>query len=120
MAEYQSNEVSKYNEASFQIMRLHEFWVRAEAYANAGMFDRWKFILDSIWRELYSDVLRMKDAMRIQTKNKRIKIDTDIAQAKSNVQLYRMLIKKHEFLKEIQDKSGKGAMYVDEDEEGFE
>ena len=120
MEDYVPKEVSKYNEASFQIMRLHEFWVRAEAYANAGMFDKWKFILDSIWRELYSDVLRMTDENRRTTKNMKIKINTEIAQAKNQTKLYQALIKKHEFLKEIQDRSGKGAMYVDEDEEGFE
>ncbi len=109
MEEDTQQETSRYNEASLQIMRLHELWLRAEHFANAGLLTKWRFILDSVWRELYPDILKMSDCKKIKEKNMEIKKLIHTAQNKNK--LYYFLHKEHEFLKEIQNKAGKGGSY---------
>lgn len=116
--EQQAEQVSRYNEAGMQIMRLHEYWLKAEVYANRGILIKWKFILDSIWRELYADVKRKNDSEKLIEKNNKLK--EDIAKAKKNYLLYQALDVRHEFLKGVQDSAGKGAMYVDSDSDDFD
>ena len=114
-----SQEVSKYNEAGLQIMRLHDLWIRAEHYANSGQLIKWKFILDSVWRELYSDVnKRLTNPKEIVDRNKEIK--ESIARANSKSKLYCCLNVRHEFLKKIQDEAGKGGVYGEADDEDFD
>ena len=121
--EPQSAEFSKYNDAGLSISRLHEHWLQAEHYANSGKLIKWKFKLDSIWRELFPDILRIKknnekEFDEIIKNNKTFK--EKIAYSKKQTELYYNLEKRHEFLRMIQDLAGKAGVYVDEDEEGFE
>lgn len=113
--EDQSNTTSKYNDANFSILRLHEHWMKCEEYANSGRLIKWKFQLDAVWRELIPDVKRHPEKKDIISKN--VKMKDNIAKAKSMTQLYNALDKRHEFLREIQDKAGKAGVYVDEDDE---
>lgn len=108
-----SKEVSLYNEAGMQIMRLHNYWVRADRYANGGDLKQWKFILDTIWRELYSDVLRSPNSDGYLKTDKKLK--KKLAECKNRNLLYHLLDERHRFLKEIQDSSGKGGIYGDKD-----
>ncbi len=114
----ETKQVSRYNEAAMQIMRLHELWLKAELYANRGLLIKWKFILDSVWRELYSDVQRQSDSKKIIKDNKKLK--QAISKCKIMSSLYTALNERHEFLKEIQNSVGKGAMYRDIDDDDFD
>ena len=114
----ETKQISRYNEAGMQIMRLHELWLKAELYANRGLLIKWKFILDSIWRELFSDVQRQTNPKEIIKDNKKLK--KAISECKNMSSLYNSLDKRHQFLKEIQDSVGKGAMYKDEDDDAFD
>ncbi len=116
--EEQSSEISQYNEASLQILRLHEFWLKAEQYSNRGILIKWKFILDSIYRELSSDIDKMNDSKEIIKRD--IEIRKKIAQANKSSILYHLLDQRHRLLKEIQDKAGKGSKYIDPDNEDFD
>ncbi len=116
--EEKASQISKYNEAGLQIMRLNDLWLRAEFYASRGLLKKWKFTLDSIWRELYADALRHEDKEKIIKKNEKLK--ETISKSKTINTLYDSLNERHQYLKEIQDKFGKGGRYVDEDSEDFE
>lgn len=116
--EYSSSESSKYNEASLQIIRLHELWLRAELYAKRGSLIQWKFVLDSIWRELYTDILKISNSEDKISEDSKIKLA--IAKCKSKSILYQLLNKRHEQLKQIQEESGKGSIYIDINNEDFE
>ncbi len=116
--EEKSSQISKYNEAGLQIMRLNELWLRAEFYASHGSLIKWKFKLDSIWRELYADVLRSDKSKDIIKKN--IKLKKTISECKTSSTLYDSLNERHQFLKENQDSFGKGGIYIDEDTDDFE
>lgn len=111
-------QVSQYNEAKFQIIRLHNHWIKADLYSNNGNFPRWKFILDTIWRELYADVKKNPKSKEWVEENKELK--SQIANSKTKSHIYESLNDRHEFLKYIQDKVGKGSRYADEDSEDAE
>ena len=114
--EEQTNQISKYNEAGMQLLRLHDYWVKAEVYANSGKLDQWKFMLDSVWRELYADIKRKEKESWIGDNNK---IKTKIAECKTQSKLYNLLNERHELLKHIQDSVGKGGVYSEAGEEGY-
>lgn len=111
-------QISRYNEAAMQIMRLNDLWLKAEFYANRGLLVKWKFILDSVWRELYSDVKRKVDS--VKTINDNIKLKKAISKSKLSHEMYAALNDRHEFLKEVQDSVGKGGMYMDADDDAFD
>ncbi len=128
-------EFSSYNEAGLQIARLNEYWIKAERYANGHHLIAWSSILDSIYRELYPDVLKMKDSKNIQRNHYLIKvnskkavklpensyfIDKKVLRGMAREHTYNWLDKRHRFLKEIQDSCGKGSKYVEGDNEAFE
>ncbi len=114
----ETKQVSRYNEAAMQIMRLHELWLKAELYANRGLLIKWKFILDSVWRELKADVKRKGESEDNINENNKLK--KAISKCKKMSSLYTALNERHEFLKEIQDSVGKGAMYRDVDDDDFD
>lgn len=109
------SQISTYNEAVFQIKRLNELWLRAELFATRGIFNRWSWVLDSIFRELYPDIQKMKD------KNTKIKQHnfymTKLKHSKSRQETYFYLDKRHQLIKLLQDTVGKGAIYKDADDE---
>ncbi len=125
-------ETSAYNEAGLQIQRLHNFWIMAESYTSRTGFRLWHSALNSIERELWSDILKLpvsKEAIAkldglkqeyykgLSTLKRdsmgRLSKDSDISAC------VRALDKRHKHLKWIQEKSGKGAIYRDTDTEGF-
>lgn len=110
---------SKYNEAVFQIQRLHESWIRCYNFQRNGELDKWKFELDNIWLELISDVEeRLGNSNDIKEKNKQLRLN--IANSKTREQKYEALMERHSYLKVIQDKTGKGGSYSDGSEDDFE
>lgn len=105
--------ISSFNEAAFQITRLHGCWTLANSYSRKGKLNAWKWILDVIWRELYANAKRNTNWEEIKKSIK--EIDTKIARNQfERNKLYKYLIEKEEFLRELQDKVGKGSSYNDD------
>lgn len=116
-------QISKYNDAVGSMMRLNNHWISAEYYANSGQLTKWKFKLDSVWRELFTDVIQIGKgkkelAKEIIKENAFHKFK--IGNVKNRNKLYSYLEDRHNFLRSIQDKAGKAGVYVDEDTESFE
>jgi len=102
--------LSEFNEAQFQILRLHDCWNDCNRFIKQGNFDQWKWTLDVAWNELFPDVQKIKKKggkewylKEFSKCNKRIQI------AKTKNQTYFALMKKHQFLKNLQDDVGKGS-----------
>ena len=114
-----NKETSMYNEAQLQIARLHELWLRSEHAANKGDPKTWLWLQDSIWRELRADIERMADASKIIELDNQLK-SLALKNIKHYNKLYYILSQRHERLKIIQDKAGKGSKYVRADEDDFE
>jgi len=123
-------EVSTYNEANLQIMRLHQLWESAESKASSGQLLRWAWVLDGIWRELYADVLRSAEMKELKKEYEQLNKLIGIAMPRNDKNkqtvnpyansLYGILNKKHQFLKSLQDKANKGGSYESATEEDFD
>lgn len=113
-------ELSKYNEANLNIQRLHFSWIRCGSYRSNALFDKWKWELDSIWSELVQDVNenRLQDYKDIIKTNKYLR--DNIGKADIKTKLYEALNKRHNFLRILQDKVGKGGSYSDGTDNDFE
>ena len=114
------DESSKYNEASMQIMRLHNLWVKIEENVNKGNLKEWQNLLDSIWRELRADVNHLKEPEKTIKENKLLKLRVLVAYSKTRTEWNNALNGRHEFLKQLQDKVGKGGIFIDNSEKDYE
>ncbi len=118
--EFKADESSKYNEAALQIMRLHNLWVKIEENINKGNLKEWQFLLNSVWRELRADVNHVSNKDERIKINKYLKLKVLVSASKTNSEWHENLNARHEFLKQLQDDVGKGGIYEDDAEKGFE
>ena len=116
--------LSDFNEAKYQILRLHNIWLNCNLLSCAGNLIEWNWKLDSAWRELRKDAKDLDGNKekeegdensffnRIETINKQI------AKNKSDKQeLYKTIMEKEMILRELQDVSGKGSKKKRQDED---
>ena len=47
--------ISDFNEAKFQILRLHLLWQSSNSFSQSGKLIQWKWKLETIWREVSVD-----------------------------------------------------------------
>lgn len=124
-------EKSAYNEGMLQIGRLNELWVKIESLLHTNdsnltppyIQHKWNIILDSVWRELSADLLRMREtdgkkADRFEQKNRMLRLL--FLQSKKLTKKYYYLNQRHELMKALQDSSGKGGRYERKDGADFE
>jgi len=131
--------VSRYNEASLNILRLHNCWQKIALYRQNYQFYKWKIELDSVWSEIYQDVMRkpngdeylndqklllkqiqeacnyevpVKDPFALNKLSKLEKIKKE--------RLYIALSNYHLWLRKTQDDVGKGSSYRDASYDDFE
>lgn len=112
--------LSDFNEAKFQIYRLHESWTKCNSYSTSGKLTQWKWELDVVYRELSKDAdgIKRRDYLKdIEEINKEI-IRAEILARKNNnpEHIYQALSKKEIILRALQDDSGKGSKRSDPDE----
>ena len=113
----EENLISKYNDANFSIMRLHNLWLLVEQYVRSGNLIKLKTELDNIWIELYNDVQISKETDKVLKRN--YSLMGRIAKSDTRAQLYFCLIERCEFLRTVQHSAGKAGAYAEADEEGF-
>lgn len=97
--------VSEFNEASYQILRLHNLWTKCTYYSTKGMLDEWRWTLDRVWIELSADASGNKKKYF----NKNRILNLKIALAKDSSKLYEKLQDKEMFLRTLQEDVGKGG-----------
>jgi len=114
--------VSDFNEAGFQIQRLHLIWTSCNYLASHGRLTDWNWKLDRAFVELTKDMddedgeeeSRKKDSYY----QKILEIDKEILQnQKSRTKLYRCLIRKEQMLRRLQEACGKGSKKKSEGED---
>ena len=104
---------SKFNAAFLQFTRLNELWNDANNHSREGQFDKWNIDLDTIWNELIAHV-----ELKKQTSFDLISRDIKKYQNDPAV-LYGLLRKKERMVRKLEDKSGKGTAYQDDDDDGM-
>lgn len=114
--------LSSFNEAKFQIIRLHSLWQKCNTLSQTGQLTRWKWDLDTIWRELSPDALAIdknkEDKEKYSTKIK--ELNENIAKSKGKDDIYQALQEKEIFLRCLQDEVGKGSKRTDRDEDDID
>jgi|TARA_R100000093_G_scaffold71308_1_gene46670 hypothetical protein len=121
----QEDKKSKYNSAVAQLYRMDDLWKDAHKHARNVNYPGWNEDLDRMWLELVSDAKQ-------EHKEFYLKINNQIAEAalyslseklrSRNPGLYskliniqkKLLMGKEEFLRQLQDKQGKGTAYEDD------
>src|SRR3990167_10459168 len=103
---------SDFNEAKYQIYRIHLDLLDCRSYAKKGGLIGWKWVLDHLWLELAADA-RAKIG-KDDTENKYFKriaeLNEEIAKNEKNRNmLYKALQEKEMFLRFLQDDVGKGG-----------
>jgi len=125
--------ISDFNEAKFQIYRLNLAWIGCRSLSENGLFDKWKWKLDAIWRELSPDA-REKDGYKkkytewttegIKDEKTYIfkvnKLNDNIANAANRNEKYKALQEKEIFLRCLQDDVGKGSRRSSSDEDDID
>ena len=114
----ENNQISRFNDAGFSIQRLNQIWVMCRHYIKHGKLSSWKVELDNVWLELYPDIARQSNSDDLKKQN--VKLQISISKSVSKNAMYFNLMRRHEFLRGLQDVAGKAGVYVDENEEGFE
>jgi hypothetical protein len=115
--------ISDFNEAKFQILRLHVLWQSCNTCSQNGNLEQWKWKLDAIWRELSPDA-KERDKNQSDNENayfSKIKtINDNISKARNNNEKYLALQEKEIFLRCLQDAVGKGSRKSSGDEDDFD
>ncbi len=105
--------LSEFNEASFQIQRLHNAWLDCRRLRESGNLEKWKWALDSVEIELSVDSIdnegELEDVNKKLSGIKEIKLED----------FYLFLKEKEKLLRKIQDKAGKGGKYKDPDDDNL-
>lgn len=125
--------VSRYNSAELENRALDALWKQAQNFCSAGLYDKWNISLDLLWGILAGDVSE-KDPEQ----QKYIDFSKEISEtgilASPNVtgfssekksvetraKQYAILLRKHIWLKRLQNSQGKGTAYQDPFEDELE
>ena len=120
--EYKKELTSDFNEAKFQIYRLHILWLTCNTLSQAGKLEEWKWKLDTIWRELSPDAKQKDNSREKEDKYfKKIEgLNNKIAEATKSTDIYNALQEKEIFLRCLQEEVGKGSKKSSPDEEDFD
>jgi len=127
------NKVSKINSAALINLRLNKLWSICDLVSASGDLARWNAFMDSIWRNLAADANKehLEEYEKIEDKllstnffnlyHRRPGFNhVPVEETKMRPIHYRILQKKHIFLKEVENSQGKGTAYKDEFEDDFE
>ena len=118
--------ISDFNEAKFQILRLHLLWQSCNSLSQSGKLIQWKWKLDTMWRELSVDATEKdnsidKDKDKYFTRVKELNKNIAIAQDNNNrEELYDTLQQKEIFLRQLQEDAGKGSRKHAHDEDDMD
>lgn len=120
-----SESLSFYNEGYFQIQRLNSLWVQANIRSLNGDLTGWRWVLDTIWRELSRDCLKQVDfkkGSRVWYQHNEFFVTFSLFRQKlsecgdDKAVRYQLLSEYDIFLRYLQDRVGKGGKYTDPDD----
>ena len=109
--------ISDFNEAKYQILRLHVLWQSCNSLSQSGHLVKWKWKLDTIWRELAADAKELDEKKYfgdLEEKNEKI------ADYKTSDDLYQALQQKEIFLRCLQEAAGKGSKRSSSDDDDID
>jgi len=124
--EFSERRISEFNEAAFQIQRLHSIWVECKTRRQNGDLYGLRYSLDTAAIELWVDAVKIDERNKDIEKGYQKKIgeiDQEIDEAieKKDVTslkiLYKLFTKKEKILRQLQEDAGKGGKSKLEDDD---
>lgn len=123
--EYSERRISEFNEAVFQIQRLHAIWIECKLRRQRGDLPGWKTCLDSAAIELWGDAVKIdardKNEDGYQKKINALDKEMDYVIEQKDVSslrnLYKLEMIKEKLLRQLQEDAGKGGKTKLEDDE---
>jgi hypothetical protein len=123
--EYSERRISEFNEAAFQIQRLHSIWVECKMRRQLGDLPGIRTALDSASIELWVDAIKIDDRekkengfqKKINAVDKEIEYVIEKKDITSLKNLYKLLIIKEKLLRQLQEEAGKGGKTKLEDDD---
>ena len=128
MMEQEGKQISKYNEAMNQIIRLHNLWLKCEGFKEHGELEKYENSLRSAETELKYDIKKLSESLeenhesnyieklkQVQVKlmvcnNLILKTKKSMFIGAAMCKKWTVLIEKEELLREVQEESGKGGV----------
>lgn len=98
--------LSEYNEAGAQMFRIGNIWQNSHNQRKKGDFQSYNWELDGAWIELGADARQIDPDYYIPAWKM---INEAIERAPNNRVRYELLKKKEEFLRDLQERAGKGS-----------
>ena len=140
MADYSipnSDILSRFNSGMLINLRLNNLWILTHTYARKGKYSDWSGVLDRIWCELAGDIGKDENGKTINKEFNLIEEELSkvgvtnwgkpegFEKQDDKIKLvmtkqYRLIMKKEIFLRQLQNKQGKGTAYYDETENDWE
>ena len=126
--EQEGKQISKYNEAMNQIVRLHNLWLKCETCKEQGNIQKYENTLRSSETELKYDARSLSDGLKDDHESNYIsklnkinvrlivcnhlimKVSKSMFLGAAMNKKWSTLIEKEELLREIQEESGKGGV----------
>lgn len=105
---------SNFNEGINQIRRLGEAWMRCAYYSKHGELTKWRWELDCVSRELDYDANAKDFTDRLVEANKNVSLAFKIG---NRAMMYKVLDTKERLLRSLQEVSGKGGSYSDDEDD---
>jgi hypothetical protein len=113
--------ISLFNDAALQIQRLNYIWQKCNNYAVSGNFISWNWQLDRAFVELSNDIWDEDKKMYSKEKGawyqKIMDVDERIREERNKKELYKLLMEKEQYLRRVQDLSGKGSKKREKEED---
>ena len=122
---------SKYNSGLLQIGRLDDIWSNCKRYSVEEEYYKWAFELEAAWRELFNDAISLNKNNTLKNIMFNKAIDSCFGLKPDEIKgiqsiginkklLRRVLTMKEEFLRQIEQGSGKGSSYKDDSYNEFD
>jgi len=123
MAEFQPDDrnfkTSLFKDAVGQIQRLNSVWIRVTHHRENGNLVQVRWVLDSAKNELSYDIEKLNKEKKGDFQKELDDLEKKISTAfrdKNRAEQYTLLMQKEVILRKVQELSGKGSKWTDEEE----
>lgn len=111
----EERKVSAFNTAEFINYRIHFLWLDAHRHSRDGRYEKWNIDLDRLFIEFVADAneeeIEKFDSINQEISDIGFKYNKETNRLQGLHNLYKLLIKKEIFLKNLEKVQGKGAKY---------
>ena len=108
---------SSFNNAVYKNIRINNLWELCNKYSRNGELEKWKWVLDVIWRELSAPAKKKNKQLYFEEITR---LNINIAKYRTDkTMLYNSLNEKDIYLRILEDDLGLGIKWYEEQYDDF-